>query len=84
MFYYSLIFSSLLFSFTVFATVGSVDAHSDQKAAACTNAPESKTDQSVSREINPANVMANLGLEVERSTDRRNRRRSTGREGSLQ
>lgn len=84
MFYYSLIFGVFLFSFNVFANVGSVDSHSDQKAAACTNAPESRTDQSVSREINPGNVLANLVPEAERSTNRRNRGRSTGREGSLQ
>lgn len=83
MFYYSLIFGVLFFSFSVFANVGSVDSHSDQKAAACTNAPESRTDQSVSREINPANVLANLVPEADGSKDRRNRRRSTG-EGSLQ
>ena len=83
MFYYSLIFGVLLFSFSVFANVGSVDSYSDQKAAACTNAPESRTDQSVSREINPGNVLANLVPEEERS-NRKNRGRSTGREGSLQ
>ena len=83
MLYYSLIFGILLFSFSVLANVGSVDSHSAQKAAACTNAPESRTDQSVSREINPANVLANLVPEAERS-NRKNRSRSTGREGSLQ
>lgn len=84
MFYYSLIFGILLFSFSVFANVGSVDSHSEQKAAACTNAPESKLDQSVSREVNPANVLANLVPETERINNRRNRSRSTGREGSIQ
>ena len=63
--YRALIVSSLVFlSFGLFANVGSVDDSYRQKSAACENAPESG-DKSVSRDVNPANVLANLGSLVD-------------------
>ena len=71
---YCMILSLILLSFSVFASVGSVDDSYGQKSAACENAPESQ-DKSVSRDVNPANVLANLGALVD---SRRDNRKSKG------
>ena len=63
--YRALIISSLFFlSFSVFASVGSVDDSYGQKAAACEKAPESG-DKAVSRDVNLNNVLANLNVLVD-------------------
>ncbi len=71
--YRALIISSLSFlSFGLLASVGSVDDSYSQKSAACENAPES-ADKSVSRDINPANVLANLGSLVDSRRNEKSR-----------
>ena len=76
--YYFFVVGSLFFlSFGVFADVGSVDSSYGRKAAACTNQSES-ADKAVSREINPANVIANLVDQVEQPRRRSRRSKSGG------
>ena len=62
-FRYLLAYSFIFFPLELVAAVGSVDNKEAQKIAACDNASEG-AGQAVSREINPSNVMANIGLEV--------------------
>lgn len=75
-----MVLSLILLSFSVFASVGSVDDGYGQKSAACENAPESQ-DKSVSRDVNPANVLANLGTLVD---SRQNKGKSKGDSKAVQ
>ena len=71
----------LIFSFALLARVGPVDHN--QKAAACTNNPESSASKPVERDVNPSKLLANLleGVEEEKS---RKRRPKSGSSGSVQ
>ena len=74
----------LIFSFGAFANVGSVDSRSGQKAAACVYAQESRSDKTASRDVNPANILANLVDQTEERPVRRERRGQRGSGKSVQ
>ena len=69
----------VVFSFSVFGarTVGVVDGQEAQKAAACENAPKSSS-QGDDKNINVANVVANLVPGVEAQTPSSQRRGGGG------
>ena len=76
--YRVLIVGALLgFSFIALSKVGPVNSNLD-KLAACSNAPKS-ADQSDSRDINPANVLANLGTSIAVSKPSKSKKRRKAR-----
>ncbi len=79
---YRFFFAGILFflSLWALANVGVVEGSGPSKVAACTNNPQS-VHQDDDRNINPANVVANLGVTVreERPQKRKSRRRGQGR-----
>ncbi|MDE0518891.1 MAG: hypothetical protein F4X95_02625 [Oligoflexia bacterium] len=74
---YLLVYSLLFLPLEVFSSVGSVDNKEAQKIAACDNASEG-AGKAVAREINPSNVMANIGLGVADDDDQKQKINNPG------